>query len=59
LKEKNEFYAQRYPSNIVENSIKYSCNEQYMMAHKALLFKDSSSYEKIMKTQSPAIQKQL
>lgn len=36
-----------------ETKIKYSNMEQYMMAHKALLFGDSKYYKKIMSTTDP------
>jgi len=42
-----------------EKGIKYNCCEQYMMAQKALLFKDNDSYKKIMNEPSPYKQKQL
>lgn len=39
--------------------IKYNCAEQYMMAKKAELFKDNSSYKKIMEEKSPKEQQKL
>ena len=41
------------------NGIEYNCSEQYMMRHKALLFNDQESVEKIMKADHPATQKQI
>lgn len=42
-----------------ENGVRYQCGEQYMMAHKALLFGDTESYEKIMLETSPREQQNL
>lgn len=40
--------------SFVDNKgIVYNCAEQYMMAKKALLFEDTETYEKIMKSNSP------
>lgn len=39
--------------------IKYNCCEQFMMAHKALLFDDKEIHQKIMDEQSPYKQKEL
>ena len=39
------------------DGIKYNCNEQYMMAEKARLFKDAAALEGIMSTRYPAEQK--
>ena len=36
-----------------ENGVKFNCAEQYMMAHKALLFGDDKIYQKIMETSLP------
>lgn len=38
---------------------KYNCCEQYMMAQKAKLFNDQSTFDKIMNTESPSRQKDL
>ena len=35
------------------DGITYNCAEQYMMAKKALLFKDTEQLEKIMNTDNP------
>lgn len=51
--------SQWYPAKIVINGESYCCNEQYMMACKALLFEDYETYRKIMNTQSPREQKAL
>lgn len=40
---------------IDENNVKYNCAEQYMMAQKALLMKDSDMYFKIMAASDPFI----
>lgn len=42
-----------------ENGVKYLCTEQYMMAKKALLFKDSVSHDLIMKATTPKEHKKL
>jgi len=39
--------------------VKYDCCEQYMMAQKALFFNDDESYQKVMSTLDPNVQKQL
>ena len=40
-------------------NITYNCAEQYMMAKKALLFKDNDAYTKIMQSTSPEEQQKL
>lgn len=40
-------------------NIEYNCCEQYMMAHKAMLFNDKASCELIMKCDDPKHQKKL
>ena len=52
-------FSQWYPSPFTIDGVKYNYAEQYMMAAKALLFKDHSSRKKIMKTNSPREQKAL
>ena len=37
-----------------EKGIEYLCVEQYMMAQKAILFKDTETYNKIMKATDPS-----
>jgi len=46
-------------SNFVIDGVMYVTAEQYMMAQKALLFKDYSSYNDIMLTTSPLHQKRI
>ncbi|XWV24509.1 hypothetical protein QJ856_gp0067 [Tupanvirus deep ocean] len=51
-------FSQWYPAKFVENvnentTIEYQNAEQYMMAHKALLFGDSFYFDKIMETNNP------
>lgn len=51
-------FSQWYPIKFFEKFdkhtiIEYGNAEQYMMAHKALLFGDSDNYEKIMNTTNP------
>lgn len=41
------------------DGVTYCCAEQYMMAHKALLFGDTESYKKIMATNNPYIHQQI
>ena len=55
---KHEF-GQWTKRDIVDKNVVYNCCEQYMMAHKALLFDDQQSYQKIMKESSPKTQQQL
>lgn len=52
-------YSQWALKPIVVDGIRYNCNEQYMMAQKAKLFKDEQSFEAIMKEKKPWKQKQL
>lgn len=44
---------------IALDGLMYNCCEQYMMANKALLFKDEESFKKIMSTTNPREQKSL
>lgn len=39
------------------DGVRYNCAEQYMMAQKALLFKDLIAHKVIMRSQSPEVQK--
>jgi ribA/ribD-fused uncharacterized protein len=52
-------FSQWYPTEFEEDGILFNCSEQYMMAHKALLFSDITIYDKIMKTSSPKQMKSL
>lgn len=53
-------FSQWYPSEFRGDSgVKYCSAEQYMMAHKALLFNDKESYKLIMAVKSPQRIKQL
>ena len=52
-------FSQWYPTDFEEDGILFNCSEQYMMAKKALLFKDTEIYDKIMKTTSPKQMKPL
>lgn len=49
--------SQWTPSVFSIDGIQYNCAEQYMMAKKALLFKDIESLQKIMNSNSPKEQK--
>lgn len=44
---------------ITIDGVKYNCNEQYMMAQKALIFGDTKRHEAIMFSNSPRNQKAL
>ena len=51
--------GQWYPSPFKVNDIEYACAEQFMMASKAELFKDSETREKIMHCTNPFEMKKL
>lgn len=66
IKMKNKFtlfwagpFSQWEYSPFVIGEVSYNCCEQYMMAQKALLFKDEEIYKQIMVTDSPNEQKAL
>lgn len=51
----SQWYPIEFKEQFDENTLlTYDNAEQYMMAHKALLFGDGACYEKIMKTSDPA-----
>lgn len=50
-------FSQWKRATIVVDGQTYNCNEQYMMAEKARLFKDDLALAKIMSTDEPAVQK--
>lgn len=50
-------FSQWTPSDFVIDGIKYVTAEQYMMAKKALVFKDQEAYDEIMSTKNPRDQK--
>lgn len=50
-------FSQWCPSPFELNGIKYNCCEQYMMAHKAVMFNDFEAYKAIMASTSPREQK--
>jgi len=52
-------FSQWFPCLILIDKLKYNCAEQYMMAQKALLFKDEEAYKKIMIASHPKEQKSL
>ncbi len=57
-------FSQWFPVKFTEyfnknTFIEYENSEQYMMAHKALLFGDDYHFDKIMETTDPAIMKKL
>ena len=49
--------SQWVSSKFTIDGITYNCAEQYMMAKKALLFKDKEQLQKIMNTDNPRDQK--
>lgn len=51
--------SQWYPCKFMYENETYVCNEQFMMAQKAKLFKDNDTLKKIMQTESPREQKAL
>lgn len=53
----NGIYSQWHPSKFTIDGREYNCCEQYMMAKKALTFKDMEAYEEIMASSSPKEQK--
>lgn len=46
-------YSQFFPCTFLEDGIRYTCAEQYMMAKKALLFNDMDSYNEILSLANP------
>jgi len=50
-------FSQWKHADIIIDGQLYNCNEQYMMAEKARLFKDDHALAKIMSTDEPAVQK--
>jgi ribA/ribD-fused uncharacterized protein len=52
-------FSQWYPCQFYEDGIEFNCSEQYIMANKALLFRDQDIYDKIMRTSSPKTMKSL
>jgi ribA/ribD-fused uncharacterized protein len=52
-------FSQWYPSPFMVDGITYKTTEHWMMAHKALLFGDKITLQEIIKTESPAVVKQL
>lgn len=53
----NGVFSQWYFSKFTIDGVTYNCCEQYMMAKKALFFKDIDAYNAIMGTTSPREQK--
>ena len=52
-------FSQWYPCTFKEENIVFSSAEQYMMFHKAMLFNDKATANKILETQNPREQKAL
>ena len=51
--------SQHFIAPIIINNVLYNCNEQYMMAQKAVLFHDEDIHSQIMKSPDPRKQKKL
>lgn len=54
---KGHVFNNWHASSFVVDETTYNCGEQWMMAQKALVFKDMESYDKIMTSQVPASMK--
>ena len=54
-------FSQWYPSTIFDENfqVKVNCAEQLMMLYKAATFNDTETFNQILKTDNPAIQKSL
>jgi ribA/ribD-fused uncharacterized protein len=52
-------YSQWAIRHIKIDGVIFNCNEQYMMARKALLFEDKYALEQIMRSNNPSVQKSL
>jgi hypothetical protein len=52
-------FSQWHKCSFTVREITYNCTEQYMMAQKALLFNDESTYNEIMAESNPRAQKKL
>ena len=48
-----DYMSNFYPSQFTLDNVKFSCTEQYMMYHKALLFGDKDIAEKILADDRP------
>ncbi len=57
--EQNGFLGNWYMSDFTLDNIKFSSMEQYIMYRKCMIFEDSSSAQKIMRTSNPAEQKEI
>ncbi len=53
-----DYLSNFYISEFTVDGIKYTCNEQYIMAQKALLFKDTENFEIILSCVKPYDMKQ-
>ncbi len=52
-------FSQWYPSSFIVDNITYKTAEHWMMAHKALLFGDTKSFDKIIASDKPGEAKEL
>lgn len=57
--EENGVFSQWYRAPIKEDGILFTCCEQYMMYHKALLFKDTETASEILECSNPKDMKAL
>jgi ribA/ribD-fused uncharacterized protein len=54
---KESGFSNFHPAKQEEGGISYNCNEQYLTANKAKLFKDEEALKTIMESDNPAVQK--
>lgn len=59
VKNVNGEFSNHYVREFVVNGNKFRCVEQYMMAQKALIFRDFETFNKIMNSKNPAEMKHL
>jgi len=57
--QRESFCSQWYMSDFIHEGINYNCAEQFIMAHKACLFNDTTRQQQIMTSSDPAEQKAL
>jgi ribA/ribD-fused uncharacterized protein len=53
----SNWYESKYELTVDEDTIEFNCSEQQYMAAKALCFNDAESYNKIMESDDPRVQK--
>lgn len=52
-------FSNWHPSVFTHDGVTFNCSEQYMMYHKAMLFKDTEVAQLVLETPSPRAQKML